>query len=132
MSNTLSFAEAEAFINKRTKYLNYYAYKEYSNTKDTLAVVNKTKFIVEDKLPYPSITGEEFIEKYYEFGKFNHVCLWIPYLAKEHQLYISQQDLYLAVANNRPDPIIYARDYFTQAKGYKHIGEEQTGEDSDE
>lgn len=127
----LNASEYEAFVNSKTNTLNYYAYKEYSNTTASMRELNSKKVIISNEVCLENlipISGKEFLDHFYEFGKFTHACLWIPYMQKTFNMHISKAELLEAIGNNYPAPINYSRDYYNQSREYRHISEESKDE----
>lgn len=113
----LSPYETEAFFLGEGQY-NYSAILNFFNIKESRAQL-KQKLVPDfSKVTLPEISGEDFIKKYYEFGKFTYVCQWIPYLATTHGVFITRSNLYTAVSKHHPEKVIYGRDYFNQAQSY--------------
>lgn len=64
------------------------------------------------KDPEPDVTSgiskEDFLGKYYEFGKFENAREWILFMHKEHNITLLRKDVLSWIASNHPPKQSYA------------------------
>lgn len=54
------------------------------------------------------ITKQEFLDKFYEFGKFENAREWVIHLWKEHNILVLRKDVLSWIASNHPPKQNYA------------------------